>query len=135
MCSDENGTLSWEFEEDCVAPSYEVMDDFVYEYLSTISSGVITLEWWQDTWYSWGLDFTGYYSEEGGFHYCYNGNQYTYNPSVWGYYPGWTMYWSGVCADFESEVSYFINEYYYQTEEGYTEYWTEVTTGVVVVET
>jgi len=77
-------------------------DDLVIKYVEEVeSSGQFMFEWWQDVWYSWGMTFTGYYSEEGDFRYCYMGNQYTWNPSVWGYYPGWTMYWSGVCTGYE----------------------------------
>jgi len=62
------------------------------------SSTTWTGEWWQDSWYVWGMSFSGYYNAAGVLQYCYWGNQYTWNPSYWGYYPGWTMYWSGSCG-------------------------------------
>jgi hypothetical protein len=65
------------------------------------------LEWWMDTWYGWGMSFSGYYNESGVLQYCYYGNQYTWNPAVWGYYPGWTMYWSGSCGDVSSDLQWW----------------------------
>jgi len=57
------------------------------------------LQWWQDTWYSWGMTFSGYYSADGTLQYCYNNNQYSFDPAAWGYYPGWTMIYTGSCGD------------------------------------
>jgi hypothetical protein len=79
------------------------------------------LEWWMDTWYGWGMSFSGYYNESGVLQYCYYGNQYTWNPAVWGYYPGWTMYWSGSCGD--SSFYYTIDYYYYFTSSWTGEWW------------
>jgi len=56
------------------------------------------LEWWQDMWYSWGMDFyENSYWNEGYLQYCYDGSQYTYNLDFWGGIQGWTMYYSGEC--------------------------------------
>merc|ERR1719389_812513 len=74
------------------------------------------LQWWQDTWYTWGMSFSGYYNDAGVLQYCYYGNQYSWNPAVWGYYPGWTMYWSGSCGSYY--FSYTIYYYYYYTFSG-----------------
>merc|ERR1719389_472416 len=99
-----------------------------------------TGEWWQDSWYSWGMDFAGYYNSNGVLQYCYYGNQYTWytwgmsfsgyyndagvlqycyygnqyswNPAVWGYYPGWTMYWSGSCGDVSSDLQWWQDTWY-----------------------
>jgi hypothetical protein len=56
------------------------------------------MQWWQDTWYSWGMDFyDNAYWNEGYLQYCFQGTQYTYDFSFWGYVPGWTMFASGEC--------------------------------------
>merc|ERR1719389_977341 len=93
-----------------------------YYYFTSSWSG----EWWQDSWYSWGMDFAGYYNSNGVLQYCYYGNQYTWNPAVWGYYPGWTMYWSGSCGDVSSDLQWYQYTWYpavWGYYPGWTMYW------------
>jgi len=72
LCADNNGTMSWELPEDCVA--YAGNDDeMVIETPSDPVSSDPVLLWWQDIWYSWGMSFSGYYNDQGVFQYCYYG--------------------------------------------------------------